>query len=109
VWTVGVDRQVSAVYCSPACRGDTLLALLLRVSREWISTRLEERRWRQRRQLVDQWIEEGVHPYPRRADNDEARAEQATFDLVATSINLNGHGTLDLDRCDHLRTGIRRQ
>ncbi|MBV7652723.1 ATP-binding protein [Streptomyces albidoflavus] len=67
--------------------GDTPLAALLRVTREWISTRLEERRRRQRRQLVDRWIEEGVYPYPRRAEDDQARAEQATFDLVATSIN----------------------
>ncbi|WP_331750154.1 ATP-binding protein (plasmid) [Streptomyces longwoodensis] len=67
--------------------GDTPLAPLLRATREWISTRLEERRRRQRRQLVDRWIEEGVYPYPRRAEGDQARAEQATFDLVATSIN----------------------
>ncbi|MEU6347607.1 ATP-binding protein [Streptomyces sp. NPDC046977] len=67
--------------------GDTPLTPLLRITREWISARLEERRRRQRRQLVDRWIEEGVYPYPRRPEGAQARAEQATFDLVATSIN----------------------
>ncbi|WP_326762746.1 ATP-binding protein [Streptomyces phaeochromogenes] len=67
--------------------GDTPLAPLLRTAREWIGARLEERRRRQRRQLVERWIEEGVYPYPRRPEGDQARAEQATFDLVATSIN----------------------
>jgi Type IIA topoisomerase (DNA gyrase/topo II, topoisomerase IV), A subunit len=67
--------------------GDTPLAPLLRVTRDWIGSQLEERRRRQRRQLVDRWIEEGVYPYPRRAEGGQARAEQATFDLVATSIN----------------------
>ncbi|MGA5320172.1 ATP-binding protein [Streptomyces seoulensis] len=67
--------------------GDTPLAPLLRATRDWISSRLEERRRRQRRQLVDKWIAEGVYPYPRRAEGGQARAEQATFDLVATSIN----------------------
>ncbi|WP_327330103.1 hypothetical protein OG265_31000 [Streptomyces sp. NBC_01208] len=67
--------------------GDTPLTPLLRTAREWIGARLEERRRRQRRQLVERWIEEGVYPYPRRAEGDQARAEQATFDLVATSIN----------------------
>ncbi|MEU8718370.1 ATP-binding protein [Streptomyces sp. NPDC048663] len=67
--------------------GDTPLAPLLRVARDWISGRLEERRRRERRRLVDRWIDEGVYPYPRHAEGDQARAEQATFDLVATSIN----------------------
>jgi hypothetical protein len=67
--------------------GDTPLAPLLRTAREWIGARLEERRRRQRRQLVERWIEEGVYPYSRRPEGDQARAEQATFDLVATSIN----------------------
>ncbi|MFJ9627409.1 hypothetical protein ACIRU8_06885 [Streptomyces sp. NPDC101175] len=40
-----------------------------------------------RRQLVDRWIDEGVYPYPPRAEGGQAQAEQATFDLVATSIN----------------------
>lgn len=67
--------------------GDTPLAPLLRTAREWIGIRLEERRRRQRRQLVERWIAEGVYPYSRRPEDDQARAEQATFDLVATSIN----------------------
>ncbi|MGP3634324.1 ATP-binding protein [Streptomyces sp. 24-1644] len=67
--------------------GDTPLTPLLRTAREWISARLEERRRRQRRQLVERWIGEGVYPYPRRPEDDQTRAEQATFDLVATSIN----------------------
>jgi hypothetical protein len=67
--------------------GDTPLAPLLRTAREWIGARLEERRRRQRRQLVERWIEEGVYPYSRRPEDDQTRAEQATFDLVATSIN----------------------
>lgn len=67
--------------------GDTPLTPLLQITREWIGSRFEERRRRQRRQLVDRWIEEGVYPYPRRPEGAQARAEQATFDLVATSIN----------------------
>ncbi|MEU6353255.1 ATP-binding protein [Streptomyces sp. NPDC047072] len=67
--------------------GDTPLAPLLRVARSWIASRFEERRRRMRRQLVDRWIDEGVYPYPPRAEGGQAQAEQATFDLVATSIN----------------------
>ncbi|MEW2490819.1 hypothetical protein [Streptomyces sp. NPDC048411] len=67
--------------------GDTPLAPLLRVARTWIASRFEERRRRQRRQLVDKWIDEGVYPYASRAEGGQAQAEQGTFDLVATSIN----------------------
>jgi hypothetical protein len=70
-----------------ALGGDTPLAPLLHAARTWIASRLEERRRRQRRQIVDRWIEEGVYPYPRRVEDSQVRAEQATFDLVATSIN----------------------
>ncbi|WP_406502312.1 ATP-binding protein [Streptomyces sp. NBC_01602] len=67
--------------------GDTPLAPLLRAARTWIASRFEERRRRQRRQLVDKWIDEGVYPYASRAEGGQAQAEQGTFDLVATSIN----------------------
>ncbi|OEJ28933.1 hypothetical protein AS594_35440 [Streptomyces agglomeratus] len=67
--------------------GETPLAPLLTTARAWISSRLEDRRRRQRRRVVDRWIDEGVYPYPARAEGSQAQAEQATFDLVATSIN----------------------
>lgn len=67
--------------------GETPLAPLLRAARTWMASRFEEWRRRQRRQLVNRWIDEGVYPYQRRAEGSQAQAEQATFDLVATSIN----------------------
>ncbi|MGY5035999.1 ATP-binding protein [Streptomyces sp. 900116325] len=55
--------------------GDTPLAPLLRAARTWIASRFEERRRRQRRQLVDKWIDEGVYPYASRAEGGQAQAE----------------------------------
>ncbi|MEO3808076.1 ATP-binding protein [Sphaerisporangium sp. B11E5] len=67
--------------------GDTPIGPLLGAARAWVASKLEERRRRRRRQLRDRWIQEGVYPYPPHAEDDQAQAEQTTFDLVATSIN----------------------
>ncbi|MET8009501.1 hypothetical protein ABZU86_30645 [Streptomyces sp. NPDC005271] len=67
--------------------GDTPLKPLVKAARAWIFAHFEDKRRRQRRLIVDRWISEDVYPYPARATSDEAQAEQATFDLVATSIH----------------------
>ncbi|WP_436776612.1 ATP-binding protein [Yinghuangia sp. YIM S09857] len=67
--------------------GATPVAPLLTAARERLDTHFEDLRRRRRRELVDRWHEEGVYPYDRPAASEAERAEQTTFDVVATAIS----------------------
>jgi hypothetical protein len=71
---------------------------LVEVVRRRVRDHFELRREERRRELVEQWKSRKVYPYERDATSPAEQAEQAAFDVVATSIGSHITGDREKQR-----------